>query len=194
MPDSKPRYEFRVWGSSLADVRARLEALAAPSRTENSRETYLIVPAAEHCNAKIRGGLMDIKQMVAVERGLEQWKPVFKREFPLDRAAIGEVFAALGLPAPQLSRERYSIDEFLHDAGAVHGPIRIVPVSKARVHFEIDRCQAEFAAVTLGQVARDTVAVESADADAVIELTQRLGIGGRPNTSYVRQIKQLLQL
>jgi hypothetical protein len=36
------------------------------------------------------------------------------------------------------------------------------------------------------------MAVESDDPDAVLQLIRQLGIGDMANTSYIRQIKQLL--
>ena len=67
-----------------------------------------------------------------------------------------------------------------------------MPVSKTRLQFALDGCQAEFASTIINNLARDTVAVESADPDAVLELIRRLGIEGSPNTSYINQIKQIL--
>ena len=76
----KPRYEFRVWSDTLVSVHHRLGLMAQP-RTAESEETYLISSATDKCNAKIRAALMDIKVLVAEDRGLEQWKPVLKGNF-----------------------------------------------------------------------------------------------------------------
>lgn len=67
----KPRYEFRVWADALTHAEEKLRRLAQPKTTE-SQETYLISKATDKCNAKIRAALMDIKVLVAVDRGLEQ--------------------------------------------------------------------------------------------------------------------------
>ena len=60
--------------------------LAQPKTTER-QETYLVSRATEKCNAKIRAALMDTKVLVNEDRGLEQWKPVFKAGFPLESSA-----------------------------------------------------------------------------------------------------------
>ena len=80
METIRPRYEFRVWGEGLATVRKSLELLAQP-KTAESEETYLISRTTEKCNAKIRAALMDIKVLVAEDRGLQQWKPILKLDF-----------------------------------------------------------------------------------------------------------------
>jgi exopolyphosphatase / guanosine-5'-triphosphate,3'-diphosphate pyrophosphatase len=193
MAEIKPRYEFRVWGQSLGSVRDKLEQAAKPSRSESSKETYLISDATEKCNTKIRNDLMDIKILIGADRGLEQWKPVLKAEFPLGRSIIvSEVFPRLEVTQPRLEREHYSMAEFLDEVARAQPKIAIVAVSKTRLQFSLDGCQAEFAATTINGVANDTVAAESADPDAVEQFIRRLGINGQPNTSYIRRIKQLL--
>ena len=195
MMDIKPRYEFRIWAENLADLRDKLQQLAAPTRTQESKETYLISAATDGCNAKLRNDLMDIKILVGSERGLEQWKPVLKAGFPLERSVIeAQVFPSVELKAPSLSRMRYAMDEFLDEVIRTQPEITVVPVSKTRLQFSLDGCQTEFASTTIKNLARDTVAVESADADAVLEIIHRLGIEGAPNTSYINQVKQILRM
>jgi len=43
----------------------------------------------------------------------------------------------------------------------------------------------------INAVPRDTVAVESTDPDAVLELVKKLGIN-EPNVSYIREIRRIL--
>ncbi len=191
MAEIEPRYEFRIWAEKLTPVREQLQALSDP-REMVSRETYLISPATDRCNAKIRAGLMDIKVLVAEDRGLEQWKPVLKQEFPLTRAAISyQVFPSLEIASPPLGKAEYSMEDFLEQVIRPEPRIAIVEVSKARYQFGIGVCSAEYAAVTINGVPRDTVAVESVDPDAVLQLVQKLGISGT-NVSYIREIERVL--
>ena len=193
MQEITPRYEFRIWAETLTDLRDKLQQRAAPSHAENSPETYLISAATERCNAKIRNDLMDIKVLIGTHRGLEQWKPALKAGFPLDRSVIAaQVFPSLELTAPHLSRAQYAMDEFLSEVIGARPEVAVVAVSKQRVHFSVDECQAEFASATIDGRARDTVAVESADPDAVLQLIRALGIEGAANTSYIREIKQII--
>lgn len=193
MAEITPRYEFRIWAETLAPLRDKLQERGAPSRSETSTETYLISAATDKCNAKIRNHLMDIKILIGTHRGLEQWKPVLKADFPLDRSVIAaQVFSSLELTVPQLSKAYYALDEFLSEVISAHPEIAVVTVSKERVQFNVDGCQAEFVSATIDSRARDTVAVESTDPDAVLRLIRTFGIGGAPNTSYIRQIKQIL--
>ncbi len=194
MAEIRPRYEFRIWAEALAGLRDKLEQRCGPSRAETSDETYLISAVTDRCNAKIRNELMDIKLLVGTHRGLEQWKPVLRADFPLDQSVItAQVFPRLELVAPPLSRPQYALDEFLTEVMGTHPQIAIVKVCKQRVQFSVDGCQAEFASTTIDSLTRETVAVESTESEAVLELIRALGIGGAPNTSYIREIKQLLR-
>jgi hypothetical protein len=193
MAEIKPRYEFRVWADSLAEPRKKLERIGAPKAPEAGQETYLIPAATDECNAKIRFSLMDVKALIARDRELEQWSPVLKAAFPLDCSVIAaQICPCLAIETPPLSRERYSMDEFLAEVIRKEMRIAIVDVAKTRLHFSLDACQAEFASATINNVVRETVAVESTDPDAVLRLIRGLGIDGWPNTSYVREIKRIL--
>ncbi len=157
-------------------IRERLERLASPKKTV-SQETYLVSATTDKCNVKIRAGLMDIKLLVAEDRGLEQWSPILKAPFPLESSVVAtQVFPSLELPPPVLAKSEYTLDEFLGDVMRADSRITIVDVSKTRYQFSIGVCAAEYAQITLNGVPRDTVAVESVDPDAVLKLVGDLGV------------------
>ena len=109
MSEIKPRYEFRVWAETLTPIRERLERLASPKETV-SQEIYLVSATTDKCNAKIRAELMDIKLLVAEDRGLEQWNPILKVAFPLESSVVAtQVFPSLELPPPVLAKSTYSL-------------------------------------------------------------------------------------
>ncbi len=186
-----PRYEFRVWAETLSSVHEMLRRLAQ-SKTAESEETYLISQATDKCNAKIRAELMDIKILVVEDRGLEQWKPILKTGFPVEDAVITtQIFPSLGLPAPVLAKSTYELDQFLDQVARPDGGLAIVDVRKIRNQFRIGVCSAEYSQITMNDVPQDTVAVESVDPDAVLQLVRELGIT-QGNTSYIREIKRVL--
>jgi exopolyphosphatase / guanosine-5'-triphosphate,3'-diphosphate pyrophosphatase len=194
MADNNYRYEFRVWAANLAELCEKLGGFATPTRS-TSKETYLISTASDLCNAKIRSGLMDIKILIAEDRGLEQWKPVLKAGFPLEQPVIAtQVFPSLGVKASPLPRTQYSMDEFFNEVVAAQRAITVAQVSKTRLQYNLDPCQAEFASVLVNAVPLDTVAIESTDPNAVLKLIRDLSLDAGSNTSYVRQIKRVLGL
>jgi exopolyphosphatase/guanosine-5'-triphosphate,3'-diphosphate pyrophosphatase len=191
MPEIKPRYEFRIWAESLAPLREKLSATAQASE-KSSDETYFISAETERCNAKVRDKLMDIKVLVDEDRGLEQWKPILKAAFPLAAAAITEkVFSGLQLQPPPLSKPQYTFDEFLEEVMRPNPKVAVVAVSKTRYQFGIGVCAAEYSRILINSIPRDTVAVESTDADAVLQLVNKLGIH-EPNVNYIREIRRIL--
>ena len=79
-----------------------------PERIDDSDETYLVSTRSD-ASVKIRGGLMDVKHLEAVnDDGLEQWRPVMKGEFPLAAGEVAAVVAELGLEGVPLEGEAYT--------------------------------------------------------------------------------------
>jgi hypothetical protein len=188
------RYEFRVWGENLSGLRNRLERLAAPVRTA-SKETYLISQATDRCNAKIRAGLLDIKILIDERWGLEQWKPVVKAAFPLDRSVIiAQIFPRLEIRPPEFSKARYAMEEFLSEVIEVQNGIAIVELSKIRLRFNLDGCESEFTEVAFNDVAHNTAAIESADPKKLLRLASDIGFDAMENVNCVRYIKRKLGL
>ena len=191
MTEIKPRYEFRIWSESLTTLRRKLEG-KAEARETKSQETYLISAVTEKCNTKIRAELMDIKVLIDEDRGLEQWRPILKAGFPLSNSAVAEqIFPSLQLTPPALTRVEYTMDEFFQEVVQKEPKIAVVDVAKTRYQFNIGRCATEYSNITINKVRRDTVAVESTNPDAVLELVRELGINER-NVSYIREIRRTL--
>jgi hypothetical protein len=193
MTDIGARYEFRIWANTLEAVRIRLQGLATLANIGASKETYLISSATDRCNTKIRNDFVDIKVLVAEDRGLEQWQPALKIGFPLNSSVIAtQIFPRLELEAPRLSAQQYCMDRFLDEIVSARSDIAIVVASKVRHQFILGACQAEFSSVTINDAAFETVAVESRNPGAVLTLIRQLDLVHTANTSYVRQIKRVL--
>src|SRR5687767_3836232 len=89
-----PRWELPTFGAAGAPL-----AALAPERVEDSDEVYVVSQHAD-ASVKVRAGLVDVKQLEAVdERGLEQWRPVMKATFPLTAADAALALQRLGVPA-----------------------------------------------------------------------------------------------
>lgn len=191
MAEIKPRYEFRIWSESLMPLQQKLEA-KAEARETRSQETYLISAVTEKCNAKIRAELMDIKVLTAEDRGLEQWRPILKAGFPLSNSTIAEqILPSLQLTPPALTMDDYTMEEFFQEVVRKEPKIAVADVTKTRYQFNIGACAAEYSNITINKMPRDTVAVESTDPDAVLQLVRELGIN-EPNVSYIREIRRII--
>ena len=104
-----PRWEWRTFGESFGPAEELLAA-RTPEREHSSDELYLLSQESD-ASVKIRDGLMDVKQLEAVDgNGLEQWRPVLKTGFPLGAADVSTVLAALGVPGQELARESYTVE------------------------------------------------------------------------------------
>ena len=198
MPESPPRWEFRVWDDDLQALKRSLEDLGIQGRSIDGTELYLVSSTTDECNAKIRAGLLDVKRLLTEARGLQQWTPMLKAPFPLDAPTIAACLLCLRAEPSRLTRSAYTALEFLGEVVAASRILAPVSIYKRREIFDLDGCQAEFAAVTFptrpDATVRHSVAIESVDADRVIELASSLGVQSRPNRSYVQEIKRLMHI
>ena len=186
-----PRWEWRTFGESFGVSDDRFAALE-PTSTQESDEIYLLSSVTNE-NVKVRDLLMDIKTLQRVNAdGLEQWKPVMKRAFPLPAAEVKNVFTALGVAAPPLARAGYTLEQFVGELVEPGGRLRVVPVHKKRAQYKIDGCIGEMTEVVAEGKRTRTVALESEDADRVIGTVRKLGLDRFENISYPRGLKQLV--
>ncbi len=190
MTEITPRWEWRSFGRRFGGAEERI-ARYAPAGVQESDEIYLLARA--DANVKVRNALMDIKVLRTVnDDGLEQWMPVLKAGFPLGIDETAAVLEALGLPRQSEVGSSVTLDAFIGQFAAPAGAIRAVNVHKRRVRYTIGDCMAELTDVMADGRHTRTIAVESVDADAVVQAVRELGLGGYANTSYPRGLAALL--
>jgi len=187
-----PRYEYRVWAPDLTELEVRLVKRCEPLGVRVSEEIYLVFLRTD-LNVKIRSGVLDIKQLVGTEQGFQLWAPTLKEAFPLPRSSAAEVLADIAKSDPPAGRdEPVLLDGFLalaEEIGAV-----VVKVAKTRHGYWHEGCILEFAEVVIDGSSLQTVAVESDDLDAAVDLATQLGIDDLPNQSYQTAIRHALRV
>ena len=110
MAEIQPRWEWRTFGEPL-DTAERVLADFEIRSDYDSDETYLLSVHSD-ASVKNRDGLMDVKHLEHVnDDGLEQWLPVMKAGFPLSASDLRSVLASLGVEAPPLDRDEYTLAE-----------------------------------------------------------------------------------
>ncbi|RPH35135.1 MAG: Ppx/GppA family phosphatase, partial [Chloroflexi bacterium] len=185
-----PRWEWRTFGSRFGAADVVFRALT-PTGIQESDELYLLSGAGD--NVKVRDDLMDVKVLKEVNAdGLEQWTPVMKAGFPLPAAEVTNVFNALRREVPQMSREAYTLDQFVDELVAASDGLRAVPVHKRRVRYTIGGCTSEVSDVSSDGKEVRTVAIENEDPAAVIAAVRSVGLADYVNTSYPRGLADLI--
>jgi len=187
------RFEFRVWGDRLDGVSDRLRELAEPGEVRESAETYVVSTAVLDANPKVRADLLDIKRLVDVRDGFEQWTVHRKVGFPVDvRELADDLCPLLGVAPSSLDREAYSVAELVDEVVEPHPDLAAVDLTKRRQMYTVDPCSAEVSQVRVQGRAIQTVAIESTDLDALREVRRGLGLETNDNVSYPRAIREML--
>jgi exopolyphosphatase/guanosine-5'-triphosphate,3'-diphosphate pyrophosphatase len=190
-PGIVPRWEWRTFGESLG-LAGDLLSSHEPQRTQESDEVYLLSEESD-ASVKIRDGLMDVKQLEAVNAdGLEQWRPVLKTSFPLEAADVRTVMTTLGMSADDVGWDSYTLDELLAELVTPNHGLRAVQVHKKRSHYHVAGAMAEVSEVTAGTKSARTVAVESEDPALVTTAMQKLLVTDLPNVCFARGLKTLV--
>ena len=193
MGETVARYEFRAFAHDFGIVEDSIRRRAQLARYRESVEVYIMSAGNDENNTKVRGGLMDIKVLVNRDRGLEQWNPRMKGEFPLSRQVIGdEVFPALGVVLPDLKRDAYTFERYLDEIIGPHPDLAAVSVYKQRSGFDIDGCITELANVYINGALMKTACLESTDPDLVLETRTRLHLDDHENVNYLLAIKRVI--
>ncbi len=193
MADVKPRFEFRTFAQEFGLVETRMRSLCPVDKIRESSEIYIVSRANNENNTKIRDALMDIKVFVQSQKGLEQWNPRMKGEFPMSVGTIKtEVFPAFGVKMPEFARDSYTLPQFIDEVIRAHPDLTAVHVFKRRFGFTINDCITEVAELLINGAAIKTVAVESTDVEAILKAKEMLGLGDYENVNYLVAIKRII--
>ena len=186
-----PRWEWRTFGEHLG-LAGDLPEMQEPERVEESDELYVLSEESD-ASVKIRDGLMDVKQLEAVDAdGLEQWRPILKTAFPLNARDVSTVLTALGVTAGEVGWESYTLDELLSELVRPSPTLTAVQVHKRRAHYHVGGCMTEVSDLTARGRSARTVAVEAEDPTLVSAALRKLLVADLPNVCVARGLKTLV--
>jgi hypothetical protein len=193
---SKPRFEFRSFGSDFEEVAKQMARLSAkvPQNylRRTSEEIYIVSKYTDINNTKIRDGKMDIKTLIQVVDGLEQWNPLMKGEFPMLAEMLEtSVFPAFHVEIPKREKVDYTIGEFLTIV-KTHPDLHTVTVKKERFGYMVNNTICEYARLSINNIMYSTVSTESTNIDDIKKTIKDLGLEGVENINYLRAVKRIV--
>lgn len=193
---SKPRFEFRTFGQAFDEEEFRMSRLSEPVPEKvwdrSSEEIYIVSRTNDINNTKIRDGKMDIKTFVQSKEGLEQWNPLMKAEFPISSATLSkEVFPAFQAEMPDLTKDQYSLEEFLQMI-TDNPDLQAVRVNKHRYGFMVNDTICEVADVLINGARVMTLNSESTEIKDIKKTLKDLGLETYENINYLQAIKRVI--
>lgn len=194
--ESRPRFEFRTFGHDFPEQAHRLARLSEPVPEKvwerTSDEIYIMARPSDANNTKIRDGKMDIKTLVGVEQGLEQWNPLLKAEFPLKPEVLtNAVLPAFGIKGLATTAGPLSLDAFLELIDA-EPDLQAVRVHKQRFGYMVHGAICEMARVRINGASVTTLAVESTEIEDILRTLRDVGLEGFENINYLQAIKRVI--
>ena len=194
---SKPRFEFRTFGQKFNEQIYRMQRLSTPVPEKvwerYSEEIYIVSKTNDKNNTKIRDGKMDIKTLVQVKDGLEQWNPLMKGEFPIKKEVLEKEFfpAFMVEELPELNKDEYTLDEFL-EIIKNHPDLQAVRVKKQRFGYMVNDTICEVANVLINGAKVTTLNSESTEIEDIKKTLKDVELEGFENINYLQAIKRVI--
>ncbi len=191
-----PRYEFRCFGQQFDHAHYRMARLSMPVPERywerRSDEIYLLSRRSEHSNVKIRSAKLDIKKLVDTRDGLEQWQPVLKKDFPLERRLLADHLSpALEIDLARSVEDVLSVDQLLARMTA-EPMLQAVRIHKRRSGYLVNDTLCEFAEVLINGARVVTISTESSNRQDVLRTLAELGLAGVENINYMQAIRRVI--
>jgi len=193
---SKPRFEFRTFGKEFDEAAFLMSRLSVPVPEKvwerYSEEIYIVSKTNDINNTKIRDGKMDIKTFIQSVDGLEQWNPLMKGEFPMKaEILVKEVFPAFMVEMPKLTKEVYTLEEFLEIINN-HRDLQAVRVEKERYGYMVNDTICEYANVWINGALVESVNSESTEVEDIKKTITDLKLENVENINYLQAIKRVI--
>jgi hypothetical protein len=193
---SKPRFEFRTFGQNFEASAKRMARLSVPIPEKvwerESDEIYILSKTNDINNTKIRDGKMDIKTYIQTVDGLEQWNPLMKGEFPISKKVLEqEVFPAFKVEMPVLTKNTYTLEEFLAMIDA-HKDLQSVKVHKQRFGYMVNNTLCEVGNVLVNGAKVVTINSESTELDDIKKTIVDCKLEECENINYLQVIKRII--
>jgi len=185
MNEPAPRFEFRIFGTGLGTP---CEAIT------ESQEVYLLKrdPACDR-NVKIRHGSLELKQLIGEYQGLQRWRPGGQWEFPVTPGTLDDILMSGGVLGQAAGADaRLSLDELLGLVAQPAVPVHRASVHKRRFRFTLAACSAEFDQLLVNGATIESIAIESVDPQAVLEVQATLRLDDFENQSYPLALSRIL--
>ena len=192
-PEARPRWEWRIVAPApSATIAAAFAASETLSTSPAALEEIYVLSAASPTNVKIRADRLDVKVLEDTSPdGLERWRTVLKRPFPIDHEAWEVLWRAWGVPQPISSRREYTVQQLLNEVAGTAPVLRAVAVTKRRTRLAAHGCPGERAWLAVEGQSIETFALEHEDPALVAAAVRALGLETMPATNYPAALKRL---
>jgi len=193
---SKPRFEFRTFGQDFSESSKLMKELSIPVpekvRHRQSDEIYIVSRTNNINNTKIRDGKIDIKTYVQTVKGLEQWNPLMKAEFPISSTILkNDIFPAFQVEIPKLTKDEYLMSEFL-EMIEENPDLQAVRVHKERFGYIVNDTICEVANVIINCTKVVSINSESTEVEDILKTLDDVKLNNIENINYLQVIKRVI--
>jgi hypothetical protein len=190
-PFNLPRWEWRTFAPSLAELRERLDGRTWPG-FQNTREIRLLCHGSMHDVLIHEAGIQLKWRKQVGPGGLELWDSVHHTTFPCLSPVLLSLFRDLGLPAPRLDRSSYTKTQLLQEVLPQNADLRILDIHKRSQAFLLDGATCELTAIHADLLRVETFGIEHEDPGLALQVLRHLGFQAQTNINYPQGLKAAL--
>jgi hypothetical protein len=186
-----PRYEFRWFGMETSDVAARMAQEGGDPQIKEYRAVYLLSQRGNRIDCRMDAYEIEIRELVNVDDGLEQWKPKVRETFPIPRTSLeDEILPLMGIQM-SLRQEEYDMEEVVDKIVPNSPDLIAVHIHGRRSIWTIGDCVAEHSGLLVNGAFIRSLALWGPDRQLILDLHTRLGLQGFENVSYLGALKRI---
>ena len=179
-PSTERFFQWRTFKTDTQDLRAKIEADFDPVKSETRTEKYFLIPGRRNVMPRmIDDTRFEVRSLVNDNEPLELWERSISTSFPLKRTTS----ATIGSAIPRFRGSLNSVMTPDSLCESLQRKSKYFETTKSRQVFKKDSIKAEISEIVVDGETQFSIALQSKDKDAILNLIEAFGLKPVDNTN-----------
>ena len=179
-PFTERFFQWRTFKPDTEDLRAKIESDFEQLKTETRSEKYFLIPGRRNVMPRmIDDTRFEVRSLVNDNEPLELWERSISTNFPLKRTTS----ATIGSAIPRFRGSLNSVMTPDSLCESLQRKSKYFETTKSRQVYKKDGMKAEISEIVVDGQTQYSIALQSKDKDAILELIKAFGFKPADNTN-----------
>ncbi len=179
-PFTERFFQWRTFKPDTEDLRAKIESDFEQVKTETRSEKYFLIPGRRNVMPRmIDDTRFEVRSLVNDNEPLELWERSISTNFPLKRTTS----ATIGSAIPRFRGSLNSVMTPDSLCESLQRKSKYFETTKSRQVYKKDGMKAEISEIVVDGQTQYSIALQSKDKDAILELIKAFGFKPADNTN-----------
>lgn len=179
-PFTERFFQWRTFKPDTQELRAKIEADFEQVKTETRSEKYFLIPGRRNVMPRmIDDTRFEVRSLVNDNEPLELWERSISTNFPLKRTTS----ATIGSAIPRFRGSLNSVMTPDSLCESLQRKSKYFETTKSRQVYKKDSIKAEISEIVVDGQTQYSIALQSKDKDAILELIKAFGFKPADNTN-----------